>query len=58
MWSYIFHAVIAMVARQLKNTRYRAMDATSYVAAMPQILRNHKLLLGFFYINEKRHYVF
>ena len=53
MWSNIFHVAIAMVARQLK----RAMDATVYVAYMPQILRNYKLLFRTVCINEYRHYV-
>ena len=38
-----------MVARKIKNTRQKTMDATLYVASMLQFLRNYKIFFTFLY---------
>ena len=54
----MFHFAIAMVARQLKNTRERAMDETLYAVYLPKFLKitNSSLKL-FIWINKDIMYV-
>ena len=52
-----FYAAIAMVARQLKETRLKVMDGPLYAVYIPKLLRNYLLLFKTFYIDTYRHYV-